>query len=280
MPPFDEQTVLVTGATDGLGRALAERIAADGAAVLVHGRDPNRTHQAVREITAATGNSRVSPLLADFADLAEVRTLAEQVRDEHERLDVLVNNAGIGATVPGGGKRQQSRDGYELRFQVNYLAGFLLTRLLMDRLTTADAARVVHVSSVGQAAIDFDDVMLEHDYGGIRAYGQSKLAQVMFTFDLAEELAGTDVTSTALHPASHMPTKIVDAPTSTIASGVASTMRLVSAPELAGVTGRYFNQVSESRAVSQAYDAAARDRLRELSEQLTGLPTGRFRAVR
>lgn len=271
MLSFAEQTVLVTGATDGLGRALAERIAADGARLLVHGRDPDRTNRAVTEIRTATGNDRVEGVLADFADLAEVRTLAAQVRERHERLDVLVNNAGIGATVPGGGRRQESRDGHELRFQVNYLAGFLLTRLLLDRLVAADGARIVHVSSVGQTAIDFDDVMLEHDYGGIRAYCQSKLAQIMFTFDLADELAASDVTSTALHPASYMPTKIVDSPMSTIASGVAATMRLVSAPELEGVTGKYFNQTSESRAVGQAYDVVARDRLRALSEQLTGL---------
>jgi NAD(P)-dependent dehydrogenase (short-subunit alcohol dehydrogenase family) len=275
MLPLAEQTVLVTGATDGLGRALAERIAAEGATVLVHGRDPNRTDKAVREIQIATGNRRVSAVLADFADLTEVRMLADQVCDGHDRLDVLVNNAGIGATVPGDGKRQESTDGHELRFQVNYLAGFLLTRLLLDRLVAADAARIVHVSSVGQAAIDFDDVMLERDYGGVRAYCQSKLAQIMFTFDLADELVGTNVTATALHPASYMPTKIVDSPMSTISSGVAATMRLVSAPELAGVTGRYFNQGAESRAVSQAYDRSARDRLRELSEQLTGLPTTR-----
>jgi len=264
------RTVLVTGATDGLGRALAERIAAGGDRVIVHGRDPGRTERAVEQIRSATGNDHVYPALADLAELAQVRALAESVLAEHPDLDVLVSNAGIGTSGPGGRHREVSADGYELRFAVNYLAGYLLTRLLLPRLRAAPSARIVQVSSAGQAPIDFDDVMLERNYSGIQAYCQSKLAQIMFTFDLADELAGAAATATALHPATYMPTKIVTNPISTIEEGVEATYRLVAAPELDGVSGQYFDGQRSERAHPQAYDPAARKQLRELSEHLTG----------
>jgi NAD(P)-dependent dehydrogenase (short-subunit alcohol dehydrogenase family) len=205
---------------------------------------------------------------ADLAELAQVRALAEQVARAEPRLDVLVNNAGIGTTVPGGGARQESADGYELRFAVNYLAGFALTRLLLPLLAASAPSRVVNVSSAGQRAIDFSDVMLLHHYDGARAYCQSKLAQILFTIDLAAQLDGTDVTVNALHPATYMPTKIVPSPISTIAEGVAATMHLIT--DDVG-TGTYFNGPREARADRQAYDPEARRQLRELSEKLTGL---------
>jgi NAD(P)-dependent dehydrogenase (short-subunit alcohol dehydrogenase family) len=200
-----------------------------------------------------------------------VRGLAERTAGSHGRLDTLVSNAGIGTTVPGGGARQESADGHELRFAVNYLAGFLLTRLLLPTLVASAPARIVHVSSAGQAPIDFDDVMLVRRYSPVQAYCQSKLAQIMFTFDLAEQLAGSGVTATALHPATYMPTKIVPRPVSTLEEGVEATLRLVADPALDGVTGRYFNGQAEDAAHPQAYDGAARARLRALSERLTGL---------
>ena len=199
--------------------------------------------------------------------------MGERIVSEHETLDVLVNNAGIGTNVPGGGERMESHDGYELRFQVNYLAEFLLTQLLEPLLVTSAPARIVNVSSAGQMQIDFDDVMLERDYDGMRAYWQSKLAQVMHTFDLAERLEDSGVTANCLHPATFMPTKIVLAirsATSTLEQGVQATLALVVDPALAGVTGRYYNGQRESRADPQAYDPEARRRLRELSERLTG----------
>ena len=208
---------------------------------------------------------------AELASLDEVRELARRVERDHERLDVLVNNAGIGTAGP----REESRDGHELRFAVNYLAGYLLTRLLVPLLVRSAPARVVNVSSAGQAPIDFDDVMLERSYSGVQAYCQSKLAQVMFTFDLAEELRDAGVTVNCLHPATYMPTKMVRAagasPMSSLEEGVEATRRLVDAPELDGVTGRYFDGVQESRAHPQAYDEDARRRLRELSGRLAGL---------
>ncbi len=256
-------TVLVTGATDGLGRALATRLAGEGATVLAHARSEERGRQALGGLLDGPGDVRL--VVGDLASLDAVRALADQVPD---RLDVLVNNAGIGFAGP----RMESADGYELRFAVNYLAGFLLTALLRDRLVAP--ARIVNVASLGQQAIDFDDVMLEDGYDGARAYRQSKLAQIMHAFDLAEELAGEGVTATALHPATFMPTKMVtDAgvtPASTVEEGLEATWRLAADPALDGVSGVFFNGTSEARADAQAYDADARRRLRELSERLVG----------
>jgi NAD(P)-dependent dehydrogenase (short-subunit alcohol dehydrogenase family) len=280
MRPIREQVILITGATDGLGRAVAGELAAAGATVLLHGRDAERGRQAIDEIRARSGNEKLGWYEADFSSLDEVRSMAEQVIDEQRRLDVLVNNAGIGTTLPGGRERMESKDGYELRFAVNYLAGFLLTRLLKPLLLSSAPARIVNVSSAGQMPIDFSDVMLERGgYSGTRAYCQSKLAQVMFTFDLAEELRGTGVTANCLHPATYMPTKIVlsarGSALSTLEEGVQATMRLISASELDEISGRYFNGVNEARADEQAYDADARLRLRELSEHLVGLSSRR-----
>ena len=276
MRAIEDQTILVTGATDGLGRALATELAGRGATVLVHGRDPERIERTVAEIGERTGSDRLLPHLADFASLAQVRELAAEVTDAHDRLDALVNSAGIGTALPGDGERMESDDGYELRFAVNYLAGFLLTRLLEDLLRGSVPARVVNVSSAGQMPIDFSDVMLERGYSGVRAYCQSKLAQVMFTFELAERLTGDgELTVNALHPATYMPTKMVFAArasaASTLEEGTEATLRLVIDPELDGVTGRYFNGLEESSAEPQAYDAAARRRMWELSERPAGL---------
>ncbi len=275
MRPLAEQTILVTGATDGLGRALATELAGSGATVLVHGRDDARGRETIAEIRSRTGNDRARWLRADLASLDEVHALAEQVRRDHERLDVLVNNAGIGTTVGGDGRRMESRDGYELRFAVNYLAGYLLTRLLVPLLEDSAPARIVNVSSAGQAPIDFDDVMLERRYDGVQAYCQSKLAQVMFTFDLAEELHDRRVTATCLHPATYMPTKIVRengiTPASSVEEGVQATLRLVADPELVDVSGRYFSGQRPAEPNPQAHDAEARRRLRDLSDRLCGL---------
>jgi NAD(P)-dependent dehydrogenase (short-subunit alcohol dehydrogenase family) len=263
-------TVLVTGATSGLGRALAGQLAGDGTTVLFHARGEERGEEALADLDPGAG--RFELVVADLASLGEVRALAARVAAEHDRLDALVNNAGIGTTLPGDGRRLESADGLELRFAVNYLAGFLLVHELRDLLLASAPARIVNVASAGQAAIDFDDVMLQHGYSGGRAYGQSKLAQIMHAFDLAEDLDGTGVTATALHPATYMPTKMVVAagvePWSPLEEGLEATQRLVADPALEGVTGRYFNGTREARADPQAYDAAARARLRELSERL------------
>ena len=269
MTPIERQTILVTGATDGLGRGVALDLLARGATVIVHGRDSTRLQLTVDELAEKTGRrDRIRTALADFASLADVRRMAERVAADHDRLDALVNNAGIGTVVPGGDRRQVSQDGNELRFAVNYLAPFLLTRLLLPLLRRSAPSRIVNVSSLGQMAIDFSDPMLERGYSGVRAYCQSKLAQILSTIDLAEELRGSGVTVNALHPATYMATKIVPNPVSTVEQGVAATVRLVADPALDEKTGRFFNQKTEARADPQAYDAAARKKLRELSNRL------------
>ncbi|WP_396446450.1 SDR family NAD(P)-dependent oxidoreductase [Actinomadura sp.] len=260
MRPIDQQTILITGATDGLGRALAARLAAEGATVLVHGRDDQRGKATLQEI-----GGRTSWYRADLSSLAETRALAEAVRADHPRLDVLVNNAGIA----GPDSWQASADGHELTFAVNYLSHYLLTRLLLPTLVSSAPARIVNVSSLGQQAIDFDDVMLTRRYRPFGAYCQSKLAQILFTIDLADELAGTGVTANALHPATFMPTKMVSSPVSTLEEGVEATHRLVTDPALDDVSGRFFNGLHEGRADDQAYDPEARARLRAISDDLT-----------
>ena len=273
-----EQVIVVTGATDGLGRAVATELADRDATLLLHGRDETRLADTVERIRAETRNGRLHTYRADFSSLDEVGGMAERIVRDQEQIDVLVNNAGIGTTLPGDGERMESRDGHELRFAVNYLAHYLLTRRLLPLIIGSAPTRIVNVSSAGQAPIDFDDVMLERAYDGVQAYCQSKLAQVMFTFDLAEELRDEQVTVNCLHPATYMPTKIVlharGNAVSTLEEGMEATLRLAAGAELDGITGRYFSGQSEGRAHPQAYDPDARRRLRELSERLAG-GTGR-----
>jgi NAD(P)-dependent dehydrogenase (short-subunit alcohol dehydrogenase family) len=271
MPERSVKTALITGSTDGVGRLVATRLAAGGYRVLVHGRDAVRGAEVVAEIEGAGGAAEF--LQADLGSLAEVRRLAAAVRQATDRLDLLVNNAGIGRGVDVAA-REVSTDGYELRFAVNYLSGFLLAHLLLPLLKQSAPARIVNVSSLGQQAIDFDDVMLTHDYNGMRAYRQSKLAQIMFTFDLARELDGSGVTVNALHPATFMATKMVTefgAPLTTVAQGADAIMKLAASDEFEGRSGLFFNSQNEAKADAQAYDAQARARLRTLSLELVGL---------
>jgi NAD(P)-dependent dehydrogenase (short-subunit alcohol dehydrogenase family) len=267
MTPIERKTVLVTGATDGLGKGVVLDLARRGATVLIHGRDPERIARTIEDVRRA-GLVSVRSYRADLASLDDVRALAAEVNAREPRLDALVNNAGIGSTVPGGGVRMVSRDGHELRFAVNYLSHYLLTRALLPLLQRSAPARIVNVSSIGQAPIDFEDPMITRGYSGGRAYCQSKLAQILFTIDLAEELDPVDVTVNALHPATYMPTKIVASPISTMKEGIDATVRLIADPSLDGVTGRFYDVQRESRAEAQAYEAEARRKLRELSERL------------
>lgn len=278
----EQLTILITGATDGLGLRVATDLAGRGVTLLLHGRDPDKGRRVLAKIREATGNDRLHYFNADLASLAEVDRLAASVASSRPRLDVLINNAGLGAG-PDPARRETSADGFELRFAVNYLAPFLLTRRLLPLLRrTAEEAgqsRIVNVASAAQRAIDFGDVMLERRYDGMRAYSQSKLALVMFTFDLAEELAGTGVTANALHPASLMDTRMVRewfaTPRTTVSEGARYVERLAVAEELIGVSGIYFDQDEPARAEEQAYDEKARRRLRELSLGWTGLDESR-----
>lgn len=268
------KTVLITGSTSGVGREVALRLGKTGATVLVHGRDRESGEEVVEEIRER-GDGQGVFYRADLASLDEVRRLAGAVLSDHERLDLLINNAGIGLGRSGTG-RETSAEGYELRFAVNYLAGFLLTRLLLPRILESAPARIVNVASGAQDPIDFDDVMLERDYSGSRAYGQSKLAQVLFTFDLAAELEGTGVTVTCLHPATLMDTKLVREsglpPATGVGEGAEAILHAAAAPETEGRTGVYFEGKRPARAHDQAYDEEARERLRRLSFELTGAP--------
>jgi NAD(P)-dependent dehydrogenase (short-subunit alcohol dehydrogenase family) len=266
------KTALITGATDGVGRVVAKRLAGQGWRVLIHGRSQERGAALVREIEDSGGKATF--LQADLASLAEVRRLADAVKRETDTLSLLINNAGIGSVGAAPG-RHESADGHELRFAVNYLSGFLLTYLLLPLVKASTPARIVNVSSAGQQAIDFDDVMLTRGYGGTRAYCQSKLAQILFTIDLAEELKGSGVIANCLHPSTYMNTTMVrqsgTTPISSVETGADAIMQLAVSPKLEGRSGLYFNVMNESRASAQAYDTVARAKLRKLSLELTGL---------
>ncbi len=270
--------VLITGATDGLGKRVALDLAAAGATLLVHGRSPEKGREVLEELRLATGNERLRYCNADFASQKEIRRLAHALGAEYDALDIVINNAGIGGADRAGPRRETSVDGYELRFAVNYLAPFLLTRLLLPQLRRAAAsggeARVVNVASAAQHPIDFDDPLLQGHYDGMRAYAQSKLALVMFSFDLAQELHGSGVTVNALHPASLMDTRMVrewfGSPRASVETGARAVEHLALSPDLDGVTGEYFDGMSRARADAQAYDGEARRRLRELSRHWTG----------
>jgi NAD(P)-dependent dehydrogenase (short-subunit alcohol dehydrogenase family) len=270
---IDQQTILITGSTAGLGLEVARDLHDRGATVLVHGRAPARLERALAAIGGVEGE-RMHGFIADFSALEHVRLLAADVNREFDRLDVLVNNAGIAET---GGSRRESADGVELTFAVNFLSHFLLTLELLQLLRSTAPSRIVNVASIGQAPLDFDDPMLERDYDGFRAYAQSKLAQISFTLELAERLRAAGergVTVNALHPATLMDTQMVrrsfGRSLSSVHEGVEATVRLVTDPGLANVSGRYYDGLEESTANPQAYDPAARGRLWELSERATG----------
>ncbi|MFE0176755.1 SDR family NAD(P)-dependent oxidoreductase [Streptomyces sp. NPDC059002] len=270
---MDTRTILITGATQGLGRGIALDLAARGHTLLLHGRDRGRLDAVVAE--ARVLGPVVRGYLADLADLDQVRALAARVRAAEPRLDALVNNA-----VAGGGaeplRRELSAQGHELRFAVNHLAPYALVRGLLPLLTASAPARVVNVASIGQEEIDFDDVMLERGYEGLRAYCRSKLAMIMATFELAAALDGTGVTVNTLHPAHLMDTEGVRSygltPAVGVEEGVRPTVRLLVDPDLEGTTGRYFDRFTDTRAHDQAYDTGARARLMALTHRLLELP--------
>lgn len=270
------RTILITGATDGLGRALATSLTAAGHRLILHGRDPQRLASTAAEIGKVASGPAPETVLADLAERSQVRRLSEQVGSLTDRLDVLLSNAGIGSGAPAGRERQVSGEGYELRFAVNYLAGFDLALRLLPLLKAAGSARVINVASLGQAPVDFDDVMIERDYSGSRAYGQSKLAQITSGFTMAERLDPAVVTVNSLHPSTLMPTKMVVAEygrsVDTLEEGEAATRRLVEDPALSGVTGKFFDRLREARVHESAYDPEVRRKLWLLSLELTGAP--------
>ena len=267
------KTVFITGSTDGVGRYVALELAKQGANLLIHGRDAARAQAVVDEIKRG-GKGSARFYQADLSSLADVRKLADAVTADHNRLDIFISNAGIGSRNYGP-ERRVSADGHELRFAVNYLAGFLLAYKLLPIIKAAAPSRIVNVASLGQAPVDFDNVMLEREYNGVRAYSQSKLSQILFTIDLAAELKGSGVTVNSLHPATYMNTTMVRAggntPISTVEEGGAAILHLATGDDMEGRSGLFFNGMTEQRANAQAYDAEARKKLRALSLKLTGV---------
>ncbi|HUC81950.1 MAG TPA: SDR family NAD(P)-dependent oxidoreductase [Flavisolibacter sp.] len=266
------KTVFITGATDGLGKAVALRAAKAGATLILHGRNAEKGASLVTEIKEATANENVHYHNADFSSLAQVKKLGEEVAANYDALHVLINNAAIGGGPKGSRQRELSQDGYELRFAVNHLSHFLLTQKLLPLLERSAPSRIVNVASIGQSPLNFDDLQLENRYDSFDAYAKSKLAQIIFGFALADKLKDKHVTVNSLHPASLMDTNMVAAffgrTTSTVEEGADVVEYVAFSPETKDVTGAYFNQLQQAKANAQAYDAEARKKLWQLSEEL------------
>lgn len=281
------KTIVITGATDGLGKAVASELARqarssqagtsqarssqEAVRLILHGRNDQRLELLRKELDAQP--AEVVTVRADLAEMSQVHALADDISSKTDHVSVLVNNAGVGAGEPDGTTRSLTADGNELRFAVNYLAAFCLTNRLLPLLDKGAPSRVVNVASIGQAPIAFDDLTLQHGYDGQRAYGQSKLAMITAGMALAERLDPSRITVNSLHPGTYMPTKMVmqsiGHSVDSLDTGVRSTLRLINDPELAGVTGRFFDRTSEARAHADAYRPEVRDRLWDISEKLT-----------
>lgn len=275
--------MLITGATSGIGRVAAESLAQQGAHVVVVGRNPAKTEAAVADIRRATGSTAVDYLLADLSVQAEVRRLADQFHSRYPRLDVLVNNAGGIFRW-----RQLSPDGRELTFALNHLSYFLLTHLLLDTLRASAPARIVNVASNAHRIVrglNLDDLDSAQGYSGLGAYASSKLANLLFTYELARRLEGAGVTANALHPGlirtgfgAHngrlwqLIYVFINALGRTPARGAETVIHLAAAPEVEGLTGQYFYERQARRSSPASYDEAAARRLWEISAKMVGIP--------
>ena len=279
--PMNGKTVVVTGATGGIGRATAHGLAMMGAHVIVTGRDPRRTDETAQEIRAA-GGGKVDAFVADLSSQTHIRSLADELLTVFPRIDVLINNAGGYWNT-----RHTTADGLERTFALNHLAPFLLTNLLLNRLQLSGVARVLIVSSNAQAMgrINFDDLQGEHSYSGARAYNQSKLANLLFTYELDRRLQGTGVSANALHPglvstgfgsedpgrAQRLLAPILRPFMLTTAQGAATSVHIASAPDLAQVSGRFFAKRQPRRSSTASYDQATAAKLWDVSAEMTGL---------
>jgi NAD(P)-dependent dehydrogenase (short-subunit alcohol dehydrogenase family) len=266
-----ERVVLVTGATDGIGRQTALELLGKGMFVLVHGRTEAKARSVCDALRKESGRERLAPVHADLSSMAEVRRLASDVLAHHERLDVLLNNAGIFAQ-----ERKLTAEGHELTFAVNHLAPFLLTHLLLPALRRSEGGRIVTVSSIAhnRGAIDFTDLRAERYYHGYAAYAASKLANVLFAYEMARRLAGTKITSNALHPGV-IGTKLLRTGFGmgggTVQQGAATSVRLATDPKLSSVTGKYFSDGREAPSSALSHDRALQRRLYEVSAELVGI---------
>ena len=274
MTLISNQVIFITGATDGLGKALALRLAEMGASLILHGRNSEKGQNLLEEIKQVTGNTKLVYYNADFSGLTEVRELADKILSSHQQLDMLINNAGIGGGADDA-RREISRDGFELRFAVNYLAPFLLTHQVLPLLMKSEPSRIINIASGAQDALDFTDLMLEKNYSGKRAYAQSKLALVMFSFSLAEKLKNHAICTTSLHPATLMNTKMVIEsglePHTVISEGVQNVLKVAVPAETANCCGQYFSGGNPGYADPQAYEDETREKLYQLSTELVDL---------
>jgi NAD(P)-dependent dehydrogenase (short-subunit alcohol dehydrogenase family) len=271
---------LVTGATSGIGKVTACALAGLGAGVIIAGRDRRKAEETVSWIKAETGNNDVRHLLADYAALDQVRDLARALKDQTPRLDVLVNNAGGFFN-----SRRETPYGVEMTFLINHLAPFLLTNLLLETLQASAPARIVNVSSGGhmQGTMDFDDLGFERGYFGMKAYARSKLANVLFTYELARRLDSSRVTANALHPG-HVATDMWKANLPVVGpalkwvmgffsltpeQGADNSIYLASSPEVGGITGQYFVKREPAQSSPLSYDEGVAQRLWKVSEEIT-----------
>lgn len=271
---------LVTGATAGIGKITATSLAAQGAQVIIHGRNQQKSEETVQQIISDTGNDAVDYLLADFSDLDQVRLLVDIFKERYPRLDVLVNNAGTFFN-----RRQKTPFGVEKTFLVNHLAPFVLTNQLLDTIQASAPARIINVSSDAHkyATMDFADLGFQQGYFGIKAYGRSKLANIFFTYELDRRLAGNQITVNALHPG-HVATDIWKTNFSFIGpalkwvtglfalspeQGADNSIYLASAPEVEGVSGKYFVKREVTSSSPLSYDQTAAQKLWSISADLT-----------
>jgi NAD(P)-dependent dehydrogenase (short-subunit alcohol dehydrogenase family) len=274
-----DKVCLVTGATAGIGLVTAQELARKGARVILVGRSSERCSRAADEIRAQAGTTAVEWLVADLSSQGDIRRLADQVRQRSGRLDVLVNNAG-GIFL----KRQESADGIEMTFALNHLSYFLLTSLLLPLLESSAPARVVNVASDAHkgVSINFDDIEGKTRFGGWRAYQKSKLANLLFTYELARRLEGKRVTANALHPGFVRTTifrepgfvgwllrRAADVIALSPEDGAKTSIYLASSPDVAGVSGQYFVKEKPTESSPQSRDTAAAQRLWQLSEEMT-----------
>jgi NAD(P)-dependent dehydrogenase (short-subunit alcohol dehydrogenase family) len=265
---MENKVILITGSTDGIGKQTALDLAKLGATVLIHGRNRTRCENTATEIKTKTGSQSLEFFVADLALLRQIRNLAKEIKSKHDKLDVLINNAGVIEN-----QRKLTEDGYEMTFAVNHLAYFLLTGLLLDLLKKSAPSRIINVSSMSHSShIDFDDLQSEKHFRGYSAYSLSKLCNILFTYELAERLQGSGVTANCLHPGT-INTKLLRMNFSggrPVSEGSKTSVYLATAPELEKVTGKYFVDKRETRSSDISYDPEVRRKLWEMSERMVG----------
>jgi NAD(P)-dependent dehydrogenase (short-subunit alcohol dehydrogenase family) len=261
---FTKKTILLTGATDGLGKLVAKKIAMKGAYLLIHGRNKEKGKRVVKELKELTNNNNIVYYNADYASFQEVYDFGEEILSLHNQIDILINNVGIGAGTATNYNREISKDGMEMRFQVNYLSHVLLTEILLP----VCASNIINIASLGQEPVDFNNIMLEKNYDGYFAYKQSKSALIMYTYDLAERLKGSPVKANAIHPASLMPTKMVldflNYSQTTVEEGAEAVENILLTEE----SGQFYDGKKISRSISQTYNKEVRKMLKKVSYTL------------